>query len=67
MSRGTFIDLCYLIAALTFIVALKGLSSPRHARQGNLVAIGGMTLAVAVTFAQPHRRPSRCRRRGSSR
>ena len=54
MSRGTFIDLCYLIAALTFIVALKGLSSPRHARQGNLVAIGGMTLAVAVTFAQPH-------------
>ena len=39
VSRGTFLDLCYLVAAITFIVALKGLSSPRHARRGNLVAV----------------------------
>jgi NAD(P) transhydrogenase subunit beta len=54
VSRGTFIDLCYLVAAVTFIVALKGLSNPRHARRGNLVAVAGMALAVGVTFAQPH-------------
>jgi NAD(P) transhydrogenase subunit beta len=53
VSRGTFLELCYLVAAVTFIVALKGLSSPRHARRGNLVAVGGMTLAIAVTFARP--------------
>ncbi len=54
MSRGTFLELCYLVAAITFILALKGLSSPRYARRGNLLAICGMTLAIGVTFAQPH-------------
>ena len=54
MSRGTVLDLCYLVAAITFIVALMGLSSPRHARRGNLVAVAGMTLAIGATFAQPH-------------
>src|SRR5271157_233049 len=53
MSRGTATDLVYLIAAVSFIVALKGLSSPRHARAGNLVAAVGMALAVGVTFAHP--------------
>jgi len=53
MSLGTFIDLCYLVAAIGFIVALKGLGSPRHARRGNLVAAVGMALAIGVTFAQP--------------
>ena len=50
MSRGTLIDLLYLISAATFIVALKGLGSPRRARQGNLVAAAGMLLAVVATF-----------------
>jgi NAD(P) transhydrogenase subunit beta len=50
VSRGTLIDLLYLVSAATFIVALKGLSSPKHARQGNLIAAGGMTLAVVATF-----------------
>jgi NAD(P) transhydrogenase subunit beta len=54
VSRGTVLDLCYLVAAITFIVALMGLSSPRHARRGNLVAVAGMTLAIGATFAQPH-------------
>jgi NAD(P) transhydrogenase subunit beta len=53
VSRGTILDLCYLVAAITFIVALKGLSSPRHARRGNLVAVAGMTLAIGATFARP--------------
>jgi NAD(P) transhydrogenase subunit beta len=54
VSRGTFLDLCYLVAAVTFILALKGLSSPKHARRGNLVAACGMALAIGATFAQPH-------------
>jgi NAD(P) transhydrogenase subunit beta len=53
VSRGTFIDLCYLIAAIGFILALKGLSSPKRARLGNLVGAAGMLLAIGVTFAQP--------------
>ncbi len=53
MSRGTFIDLCYLVAAITFILAIKGLGSPRRARAGTLVGALGMLLAVGVTFAQP--------------
>ena len=53
MSRGTVIDLCYLAAAIGFILALKGLSSPKRARAGNLLAAGGMALAIGVTFAEP--------------
>jgi len=56
MSLGTFIDLCYLVAAIGFILALKGLSSPRRARVGNLVGATGMLLAIGVTFAQPQLR-----------
>ncbi|HXQ18728.1 MAG TPA: NAD(P)(+) transhydrogenase (Re/Si-specific) subunit beta [Acidimicrobiales bacterium] len=52
MSRGTFIDLCYLVAAVGFIVALKALSSPRRARAGNLLAAAGMALAIGATFAR---------------
>jgi NAD(P) transhydrogenase subunit beta len=52
VSRGTAIDLCYLVAAIGFIIALKGLSSPRHARTGNLVAAAGMALAIGATFAR---------------
>jgi NAD(P) transhydrogenase subunit beta len=51
MSLGTFIDLCYLVAAIGFILALKGLSSPKRARAGNLVGATGMLLAIGVTFA----------------
>ena len=53
MSRGTVIDLCYLIAAITFILALKGLSSPKHARRGTLVGAAGMALAIGATFLRP--------------
>ena len=50
MSRETLIDLLYLFSATTFVVALKGLGSPKHARQGNMVAAFGMTVAVVATF-----------------
>ncbi len=48
-----WIDLVYLAAAVAFIVALKGLSSPKHARNGNLLAAAAAIVAVGVTFVNP--------------
>ncbi|MBD0376358.1 MAG: NAD(P)(+) transhydrogenase (Re/Si-specific) subunit beta, partial [Flavisolibacter sp.] len=42
--------LIYLIASVTFIIGLKMLSHPETARRGNLIAAGGMTLAVFGTI-----------------
>jgi NAD/NADP transhydrogenase beta subunit len=39
-----------LVAAVCFIIALKGLSSPRSARRGNLIGAGGAVLAVITIF-----------------
>jgi H+-translocating NAD(P) transhydrogenase subunit beta len=41
----------YLIAIIGFIIALKGLSSPKHARRGNLVGAAAALLAIAITFS----------------
>jgi len=43
----------YLIAAICFIMALRGLSSPVTARGGNLYGIVGMIVAIGVTVATP--------------
>ena len=51
-------DLAYLIAIAGFILALKGLSSPKHARQGNLVGAAAAVLAVGMTFTLPSLRHS---------
>ena len=40
-----------LAAAVCFILALKGLSSPTTARRGNLVGAAGAALAVIVVFS----------------
>jgi NAD(P) transhydrogenase subunit beta len=53
MSRATATDLVYLVAIVGFIFALIGLSSPKHARIGNLAGATGMLLAVAWTFSLP--------------
>ncbi len=42
--------LSYLIAAIFFILALRGLSSPTSARSGNLFGIVGMIIAVLTTL-----------------
>ncbi len=44
-------ELLYLGAAVLFIFGLKKLSSPRTARQGNMLASVGMLIAVIVTLA----------------
>ena len=45
--------LAYLIAAVCFILALRGLSSPVTARRGNMIGIAGMVIAIATTLAGP--------------
>ncbi len=40
----------YLISGVLFILALRGLSSPETSRQGNLLGIIGMVIAVGVTI-----------------
>jgi NAD(P) transhydrogenase subunit beta len=45
--------LAYLIASVLFIMALRGLSSPESARQGNVYGIVGMTIAIVVTVIRP--------------
>ncbi len=44
--------LAYLPTIVSFILALKFLSSPKHARLGNQLGAVGMALAIAVTLAQ---------------
>ena len=52
---STWVSLAYLVAAICFILALKGLSSPKTARNGNLLGAFGATLAVVTTlFAEHH-------------
>ena len=46
----TWVQIAYLVAAVCFILALKGLSSPKYARRGNLLGAIGATLAVVVTL-----------------
>lgn len=44
------LSLIYLIGSVTFIVGLKMLSHPATARKGNLIAAGGMTIAILGTI-----------------
>ena len=45
--------LAYLIASVLFIMALRGLSSPESARQGNIYGIIGMAIAMVTTVIRP--------------
>ena len=47
------VPLFYLLSAICFILALKGLSSPASSRRGNLLGIAGMILAVGSTLIMP--------------
>ena len=40
----------YLLAAVCFILALKGLSSPKSARRGNLIGAAGALVAMVTVF-----------------
>src|SRR6201986_760657 len=44
--------LAYLVAAVLFVLALRGLSSPVTSRQGNRFGMIGMGIAVVATLLQ---------------
>lgn len=45
------ISLAWLVAGLLFILSLRGLSSQTTSRQGNLLGVTGMAIAVVATLA----------------
>ena len=47
-----WVQLAYLLAAVCFILALKGLSSPKTARQGNILGAVGAGIATFAIFFQ---------------
>jgi NAD/NADP transhydrogenase beta subunit len=46
----SILAICYLIGSVTFILGLKMLSNPVSARLGNLIAAGGMLIAIVGTI-----------------
>lgn len=47
---ANLINAAYLVAAVLFILGLKGLTSPRTAMRGNLLGATGMLLATSATL-----------------
>jgi len=45
-------NLLYLVTIVTFILALRYLSNPAHARRGNQIGAVGMLLAIVVTWVK---------------
>src|SRR5262245_14477009 len=43
----------YLVAAICFIMALRGLSNPESSRGGNRFGVVGMAIAIVTTLLQP--------------
>jgi len=50
LDTNPLLLLAYLIGSITFIIGLKMLSHPETARRGNLIAAGGMTIAIFATI-----------------
>ena len=45
-------NLLYLITIVSFVLALRFLSTPAHARRGNQIGAAGMVLAIVVTWVK---------------
>ena len=50
LNTNSFLLFAYLIGSITFILGLKMLSHPETARKGNLIAAGGMIVAIFGTI-----------------
>ncbi len=44
------LETCYLLASICYILGLKMMAGPKTARNGNLLAAGGMALAIFATI-----------------
>jgi NAD(P) transhydrogenase subunit beta len=53
VSRVDAINLAYLVTIITFVLALRFLSSPTTARRGNWLGAVGMAIAIVATLLQP--------------
>jgi H+-translocating NAD(P) transhydrogenase subunit beta len=51
---AALIQISYFVAAVLFILGMKGMSSPLGAQKGIIWAGVGMVLATVVTFLDPH-------------
>ncbi|KZY32571.1 NAD synthetase [Alcanivorax sp. HI0083] len=49
-----WIDIAYLISACLFVLGIKGLTKPKTAVRGNLLAAAGMGVAAVVTLLNEH-------------
>ena len=47
---GNLASILYLVSGSLFILALRGLSSPASSRQGNLLGMAGMGIAILTTL-----------------
>ena len=54
LQRTNFIDACYIVAFALFIYGMSGLTGPRTAVRGNMIAAVGMAIAVVATLLTPH-------------
>ena len=46
---SNIVSVLYLVSALLFIFALRGLSHPESSRTGNILGIIGMVIAIITT------------------
>jgi NAD(P) transhydrogenase subunit beta len=46
----SLLEICYLIASVTFVIGLKMMGNPKTARKGNLIGAAGMTTAIFGTI-----------------
>src|SRR6201997_332445 len=53
LQQQNFIDACYIVAFSLFIYGLSGLTGPRTAVRGNLIAAVGMAIAIVATLLTP--------------
>ncbi|MDH5334362.1 MAG: NAD(P)(+) transhydrogenase (Re/Si-specific) subunit beta, partial [Thermoleophilia bacterium] len=51
ISDPDVLGVLYLVAIVCFVLALRFLSSPRHARKGNWIGGVGMLIAIGTTLA----------------
>lgn len=50
---NALLSLSYLLASILFILSIRGLASPQTARQGNILGMIGMAIAIIVTLLSP--------------